>query len=258
MRIERINENQIRCVLTREDLEIRQMKLSELAYGTDKARDLFQDMIQQANTEFGFEVNDIPLLVEAVPMSQESVMLLITKVDYPEELDTRFAQFTEADEEYYPDFETYQEPEEVNSASDILDFFEKVRNHAEELYKEREVDGSKAETAVSGAGKGILPEIATDMIKLFEFRSYEQVDRLSKVLEGYYFGVNDLYKNERNQRYDLLMHKSSHTPAEFNKICNIASEYAKQKNFTPAMGAYLSEHGHILIQEDALQKISSL
>lgn len=38
MKIEKVNENQIRCTLTREDLAERQIKLSELAYGTEKAK----------------------------------------------------------------------------------------------------------------------------------------------------------------------------------------------------------------------------
>ena len=42
--------------------------------------------------------NDIPLMVEAIPLSSESVILVITKVEYPEELDTRFSKFSETDE----------------------------------------------------------------------------------------------------------------------------------------------------------------
>lgn len=38
MKIEKVNDNQIRCTLTREDLAERQIKLSELAYGTEKRR----------------------------------------------------------------------------------------------------------------------------------------------------------------------------------------------------------------------------
>ncbi len=55
MKIEKVNENQICCTLTREDMDDRQMRISELAYGSDKAKRLFRDMIQQANYEFGFE-----------------------------------------------------------------------------------------------------------------------------------------------------------------------------------------------------------
>ena len=42
MKIEKINDNQIRCTLTKEDLENHQIRISELAYGTEKAKNLFQ------------------------------------------------------------------------------------------------------------------------------------------------------------------------------------------------------------------------
>lgn len=45
MKIERLNENQIRCTLSKEDLVNREIKLSELAYGSDKAKRLFRDMM---------------------------------------------------------------------------------------------------------------------------------------------------------------------------------------------------------------------
>ena len=44
MKIEKLSDNQIRCTLTRADLAERQLQLSELAYGTEKARSLFHDM----------------------------------------------------------------------------------------------------------------------------------------------------------------------------------------------------------------------
>lgn len=85
MKIEKVNENQIRCTLTREDLADRQLKLSELAYGTEKAKTLFRDMMQQAAYECGFEAEDIPLMIEAIPLSADTIILIITKVEYPEE-----------------------------------------------------------------------------------------------------------------------------------------------------------------------------
>ena len=38
MKLVKINENQIRCTLTREDLASRELKINELAYGTEKPR----------------------------------------------------------------------------------------------------------------------------------------------------------------------------------------------------------------------------
>lgn len=94
MKIERISENQIRCTLSNYDLNARNLNLSELAYGSEKARNLFREMIQKASNEVGFEAEDIPLMVEAIPLANESVMLIITKIEDPEELDTRFSKFS--------------------------------------------------------------------------------------------------------------------------------------------------------------------
>ena len=93
MKIEKVNDHQIRCTLTKADLADRELKISELAYGTEKAKSLFRDMMQQASYEFGFDAEDIPLMIEAIPLNSECIVLVITKVEDPEELDTRFSKF---------------------------------------------------------------------------------------------------------------------------------------------------------------------
>ena len=52
MKIERVNENQIRCTLSSFDLSVRNLNLGELAYGTEKARNLFREMIQKASKPY--------------------------------------------------------------------------------------------------------------------------------------------------------------------------------------------------------------
>lgn len=255
MKIEKVNENQIRCTLTKEDLQNRQIRLSELAYGSEKARMLFRDMIQQANQDFGFEVNDIPLMVEAIPTSAESIILLITKVEYPEELDTRFSKFSDPDEEYYEQEEASFEALPTQGADDILDLFEKIRQA-----KAKELEGISAEET-SEAASAEEPDALTepvDLTKMYEFSDMEQLIRLSGVLKGYYQGENDLYKNLQKNTFYLMIHNSNHTPQEFNKVCNIISEYARQKNYSDAVGAFFKEHGKLIIKGDALQTLATL
>ena len=216
MKIEKVNENQIRCTLSKKDLADRQIKLSELAYGSEKAKGLFRDMIEQANYEFGFEADDIPLMIEAIPLSGENIILQITKVEYPEELDTRFSKFSEADEE----------EEEITGESSILP----------ELQDEK-------------------LDVISNLTKMFEFKNLEQIERLAQVLGGFYEGENDLYKDERKACLYLLVQKSNHTPEEFNKVCNVISEYAVHKKYTPAKDAFLKEHGKLLVKGNALQML---
>ena len=94
MKIEKVNDHQIKCTLTSADLANRELKLSELAYGSEKAKNLFRDMMQQAAFEFGFEAENIPLMIEAIPVGADSIILIITKVEDPEEIDTRFSKFS--------------------------------------------------------------------------------------------------------------------------------------------------------------------
>ena len=126
MKIEKINDNQIRCTLTQQDLENRHIRLSELAYGTEKANLLFHDMIQQANYEFGFEADDLPLMIEAIPVSPEAIILLITKVEYPEELDTRFSKFSNPPKDYENYDDDDMEDIFAEGADDILGLFKKI------------------------------------------------------------------------------------------------------------------------------------
>ena len=83
MRIERINDNQIRCTLNKRDLAERHLKISELAYGSDKAKKLFRDMMEQAHMDYGFEADDIPLMIEAIPTSRDSIAVSYTHLTLP-------------------------------------------------------------------------------------------------------------------------------------------------------------------------------
>lgn len=260
MKIEKVNDNQIRCTLTREDLAERQIKLSELAYGTEKAKLLFRDMMQQAAYEFGFEADDIPLMIEAIPLSADTIILVITKVEYPEELDTRFSKFSEPDpEDVYEDaLEGSGAAAGLEGADDILGLFKKIQ---EERKKAVEAEhGEDSFVPVDGDKKKINTpvNVLVDITKLFVFDDLSKVTRLACILDGFYTGSNDLYKSGEGHSYYLLVSKSRQTPEEFNKVCNILSEYAMQQSYTPATGAFFEEHYQLLLKGNALQTLAQL
>ena len=260
MKIEKVNDNQIRCTLTREDLAERQIKLSELAYGTEKAKMLFRDMMQQAAYEFGFEADDIPLMIEAIPLSADTIILVITKVEYPEELDTRFSRFSDPDpEDLYEDAVLgASQNMAAEGADDILGLFRKIQEEqkkAAEKAKNKDLNAADTETTEKKENPG---NTLVDLTKMFVFQDLAEVTRLAHILKGFYTGKNDLYKNEAAHRYYLLVSKSMQSPEEFNKVCNILSEYAAQQTYTPAAGAFFNEHYRVILQGDALQTLAEL
>ena len=262
MKIEKVSENQIRCTLTREDLADRQLKLSELAYGTEKAKMLFRDMMQQAAYECGFEAEDIPLMIEAIPLSADTIILIITKVEYPEELDTRFSQFAPGDaEDDTRDEYTGEDNDKVFEAAgadDILDLFRKIQEETKKAGNKKRDGFIPLEKAIRQEKQEKKEPVLLDITKLFVFDGLDEVNRLARVLKGYYNGCNVLYKNKLNRKYYLVISKSQHTPEEFNKICNILAEYAHQEKYSLAIRAYFDEHYEVILKEEALQTLSEI
>ncbi len=244
MKLEKLNDNQIRCTLTKADLADRQIKLSELAYGSEKAKSLFRDMMLQANAEFGFEANDIPLMIEAIPMPNDCIVLIITKVSDPEELDTRFSKFSSGSADT---LDTIAEPKKTvtpEGADEVLDLFKRmVEQHLKGTPEEK-----KEEERVTVADD-------IDLTRLYCFGDLDSIIDAAHVLKNYYHGENRLYKNNARKLYYLVLSKSSHTPEEFNKICNILTEYGSNEPYTKSMEAYMSEHYDLVIKKDALQKL---
>jgi adapter protein MecA 1/2 len=265
MKIEKISENQIRCTLTREDLSSRNIQLTELAYGSEKAKLLFQDMMQEAHYEVGFESGNSPLMIEAIPTSSESIVLIITKVDDPEELDTRFSRFTQSTED------DSAKPKAHSGADEILDLFHKIYNakkmaesEAKAQAARRDEKETQAETAAgadSASPHHISPngKNAVNLRQSYRFDNLDRVIDAAHALNGMYTGRNSLYRRDTEvPNYYLVLRQSSTSQENFNRVCNILSEYGRKETFTDASEAWLREHGRVLVGSNAVQKLEKL
>lgn len=253
MKIEKISDSQIRCTLSKEDLMDRELRLSELAYGTEKAKALFRDMMQQASYEFGFEADDIPLMIEAIPISPECLVLVITKVEDPDELDTRFSKFSSSNLDS-DDFSN--ESEDDSFTDDLLNCFDQITeilDDDEPIVPTEDGSTSSTEDEESTSKEVNIP---VNLYKVFSFRSLDEVIQMSTMLVGSYHGENTLYKDSVNQVYYLTVYKSSHTAEEYNKACNLISEYGIPVKSTYATVNYFEEHFETIVKKDAIQILS--
>ena len=235
MKIEKLNENQIRCTLTHADL-------AALAYGTEKAKSLFRDMMQQASFDFGFEADNIPLMIEAIPSSADSIVLIITKVEDPEELDTRFSRFTPSGESDPLNIEAL---EKLEGADEFLNLLNKVKEAASGT---RTAEKEKEETHTA-------PVFS---VRLFSFETLDGVIKAARLIAPAYKGANTLYKDGTGGVFLLALAPSEHSTNEFNKICNMLSEYGTPEKADSTVLAFLEEHCDIIISANAVQKLSTI
>ncbi len=241
-----INENQIRCTLTKEDLISRHLKISELAYGSDRAKLLFREMMQKAAKDYGFFAEDIPLMIEAIPMSSECIVLVITKVTDPEELDTRFSKFTpyeedeEVDDSLMSNMEHIRMPE---TPEDVIDFFKRLYEHVDKQRKKE-------------PAKDLFGQFGSNVIATFS--DLDSLTKMAKDFNGRYHGSNSLFKEPGSSEYTLVMDSGPHSRDEFNRFCFMIPEYGTTKVSIGGSDAHIMEHYQLIIKNEALQVLANL
>lgn len=254
MKIERINENQIRCTLTRDDLDAHQIKLSELAYGSEKAKNLFHDMMVQASKEVGFEANDIPLMIEAIPASADSIILIITKVDNPEELESKFSKFGSSvlgdSDKKNAMLERFKK---LEGTDDVLDLLRHVTEAVKALPSDmKDIEMEEDAENMTDDEETIIP------LRFFSFSTLDSVIRAAGLLKNIYDGSNTLYKDEVADLYILAMTQTDHSTSDFNRICNMLSEYGCAEPGDGATLAFLEEHCTVIAPQNAVQTLGNL
>lgn len=245
MKIEKINDNQIRCTLTNDDLAARHIKLSELAYGTEKIRALFQDMMTQASADLGFEADDIPLMVEAIPLSSEKIVLIITKIESPDELDTRFSEFSEFyEDDADPDMGDDLFDPDLNDPDDLTDLLRELR-------KEFSESGTLPDSSAQ------QPDPA-NQVCLFVFSNMDSATHAARAVASFYQGSSSLYRDTSADEYLLFLYRGRHTTMEFSRIVHTMTVWLEKRRCTPAMAAFYQEHCRPILTRQAVGTLAQI
>ena len=244
MKIERINDNQIRCTLTRSDLDDRHLQISELVIGSEKARELFREMMQMAYEEHGFDAENIPLMVEAVPVSSDCLVLVVTKVENPDELNTRFSD-AEGDEEAT-----------LPTADKFLDYLSDMIRKEREKQKDPSGAPGKNKDAADRKESEAAPAPAPSNV-LFTFSSMEDISALCALIEPFYDGDSALYRHPSEPEFYLILKKVEEDRSYFDRACRIACDFGSIRPFGYASEAFFQEHYRCLIPRDAVKTLSS-
>lgn len=225
MKLERINENQIKCTLSNTDLLARNINLNELAYGTEKINILFNELIQKAVQELNFTVRG-PFRIEAVPFPGDNMVVIITNVDDSEEVDVRFTKFSPLENE-------------VNVSMNIDDF--EAEGYTDNLMF--------AKHSFSDNDPGDLCN------RIFGFDSLDDVQEAAKAVASTFNGVSRLYKDPVSGIYTLLLTDEGNDHIGFAASCNKLTEYGRKISSNYSSVSYMDEHYDIIIKDSAIQAL---
>lgn len=222
MRIEKVNDTQIRVTLSHSDLHPRDIKISELAYGSHKAQELFRDMMTQAYEEFGFETENIPLMIEAVPLSRESIMIVVTKVEDPAQIDERLGALGER-----PTHRTFKSQDDDTG----------THTHKQAKAKKN-------------------PKQTKNPVLIYSFSSLDDLTSAGHRINSIYCGMNSVYKAD-DRNYFLVLHPNFMHKTNQEQLESVLDDFGSRHVSSSLGERYLMEHSTLLIKDKAIEVLTT-
>ena len=80
VKIEKIDDNKIKVVLSYDDILLMNLDIMEINPGSKDAEKLFSDILNMASSEIGFNLSDSKVMIEAIPSYKEGYVMFVTKL----------------------------------------------------------------------------------------------------------------------------------------------------------------------------------
>ena len=234
MKIERLNENQLRFTVWSKDLPDEDFTIADLAGQTEKAEELIKYMMNKAKEEFGFITEEKPIVVEAIPVNKDCIVFLVTKVE-GEEQDEKFGYIEKLKHQ-------------------AMEMAKSLKDGTIELTDDDEADdsiGKVNQPSDEKTGK-LLPYM------IYKSKDMENFITVARMVCSFYDSDNTLYKQESDINYYLVVTHNRNTDKEFEYLCETLREFTEPYKFTYTTKYYFEEHYKTIIEKTALQTLSEL
>lgn len=224
MKAERINQDQVRFTLSAQDLKERNLKVSELAYGSEKTKALFDDMVKTALDQFGVDFTEKPLMIEAIPLSENVLTITVTRVSGTAELGALFGS---------------------NLPGGGAPNREEQRKQQERPAKPENQQANL--TGLPGDGESVI----------YVFKDFQQLCKTAEHMPQQLNLKNALYKDEKKGVYYLIVHYKK-MDRRIRYAVSVLSQYSESWAIGERLEKLIKEHGRLVLKARAIQKLAEI
>ncbi len=229
MKIERIDDKTVKCFLSNEELEEYDIDYKDFLTRSDKAKEVVQEIIEQAEEEVGYKPPKYAFDLQIMMLPDEGLVLVFSE----------------------------KEPLENKNSAQLLQALQEMKKVFEE--KKAEINATlekQARQEAAGKGKNgkgkagdTKPQFA-----IFAFRNIGRVIEYASVLPANLRINSTLYRLEDGTCY-VYVQKGGASYERYSRACIQAMEFAALYAADDQKVRYLEEHGECLIREKALKKL---
>ena len=127
-----------------------------------------------------------------------------------------------------------------------------------ERRKKEKAASENKETATKPENIGDTP-VSVNLMREYVFQNLDKVIEAAHGLNNLFQGFSALYKDEKNNTYSPGIHEEETSPEDFNRVCNMLSEYGKGSPFSLRQSRHiLKEHGVCILPSKALTHLTQI
>ena len=233
MKVEMINQNQMRVVFKAQDLKDRNINTSDMfSQNNNKVQELFREITAVLQDEYDFTTFGTPLMFEAT-MTQGIFSVVVTRVAGSDE----------------------------NNEEDIVDTKESLMNDFYNLMKHMPMSGGI--TMADLEQDYVAPPKPKRNIKrakrpsgeyvVFSFKNIDETATAASFVEDSYIGSSRLFK--MNGKYMLLLQNRGHDVQSTKRFEKKLGEFGQRETTSQITLSQMKERGEVVIANDAVRKL---
>ena len=266
MEIKRLNDNQIRCALTEEEIEEMGFSIDDIIGNSETTQKFMRVVLNLVEEQEQIDMDSISPMVKAELLQDHSMAITFggdSDHNFRNLVDTVNHLMSQINPEKLEEFHHMSKEERKNTIDEFLkDFGGSIRN--------QETKGNTGKTKKSEKSEKDSPDkesfetetaeeeiFRTSMPFSLEFSRLEDAIRMA----GLFVGAervpqSSFYKYE--DKYYLMMDFIHFSKEEIRPLAFAAVEYDKAHFSDPARVAFIQEHGKCMMKNEALQMLMQL
>lgn len=231
MKIERIDDKTVKCFLSNKELEEYQITYKDFILRSDKAREVVEEIIEQAEEEVGYQPPQFAFDLQIMMLPDKGMILTFSE----------------------------KEPDEVKAGESLLECLKEMKDMLTDQTGGEDTQQNSTELSAGGlsmdakkAADNTTQEQAPDYA-MFRFPELQSLLQYAAVLPANLRVKSTLYRMEEG--YFLYLNKGGASYKRYSRACIEALEFGELYAAGLQRVNYVEEHAECLIADHAVKKL---
>ena len=243
MKFRRIDEDTVRCIVSKEDMQEFGIVLEDFFKNKSKIHDFLHEVVERAEQEVGYEPKEGLLSMQIMPISQNSIAITFTEKE-----DGGYDDMINNIKETVADIISENEADDELQSDDVIEDFEdeiEVNDEKDDLVEENFTVGRDYRNMLD------YPKIMVAMPTIQGLEDYCKAVNINKSIRS------ELYYLKNKELYCLVIDKNRLSVNDFKTITRLAIEYSSNITNNKKIIAYVREQGEVIFDMSAYRFLTA-